>query len=193
MKVVSPDIAHRSDLGLVRTNVTSGPEARRVHRELVALADEVAPTADVTGVLVCEQIDGAVELDVGLVHDELFGPAISVGLGGVLVEVIDDLAVRVPPFSRGEARRLLSETRAARVLAGVRGLPRADTDATVDLIMRLQRLALEVGDHIAELDANPVLVTPSRAVVADALVIRRPSPTPARSGTSAPSEEARTS
>lgn len=178
LKIVSPDIAHRSDLGLVRTGVTSGTEARRVHRALLTRAADVAPTAELTGVLVCEQVDAAVELNIGLVYDELFGPAISVGLGGVLVEVLDDLAVRVPPFSRAEARRLLAETRAARVLAGVRGLPRADADATVDLVMRLQRLAFEVGDRIAELDANPVLVTANRAVVADALVVRRPAPAP---------------
>jgi acyl-CoA synthetase (NDP forming) len=171
LKVISPDIAHRAALGLVRTGVLR-PEARQVFRDLTERAAEVAPDAAVHGVLVCEQVDGAVELHVGLVHDELFGPAVTVGLGGTMVEVIDDLAVRVPPFSRSEARRMFRSTRAARLLDGRAGA-RAAGDAVVDVVMKLQRLAREVGDDIAELDANPVFVTASGAVVADALVVPR--------------------
>jgi acetate---CoA ligase (ADP-forming) len=173
LKIVSPDIAHRSDLGLVRTGVVGATAAQRVSGELAARAAEQAPTARIDGVLVCEQIDDAVEVHLGMVHDEVFGPAVTVGLGGIWVEVLDDLAVRVPPFDRAEAHRMLADTRAAAVLAGVRGRRPAATGALVDLLVRFGRLALEVGDAIAELDCNPVLVTADRAVVADALLVPR--------------------
>lgn len=175
MKVVSPDLPHRSGLGLVRVGIEGATDARRVHRELLERTRTIVPEAHIDGVLVCEQIEGGVEVNVGLVHDELFGPAVTVGLGGVWVEVLDDLAVRVPPFGRAEARRMIAETKAARLLAGVRGQPAASVDALADLLVRVQRLALDVGDAIAELDANPVIVTADRAVVADALVVPRAS------------------
>jgi acyl-CoA synthetase (NDP forming) len=172
LKVISPDLLHRTELGLVRTGVTGATAARRVHRELVERAEQTAPEARIDGVLVSEQLDG-VEVHVGLVHDELFGPAVSVGWGGLLVEAIDDVAVRVPPFGRAEARRMIAETRVARVLAGVRGRPPAAVDALVDLLLGVQRVGLDLGDRIAEMDINPVIVTADRAVAADALVVPR--------------------
>lgn len=173
MKVASSDLPHRSDLGLVRVGVSSFTAVRHTYDELLARAAAAAPDATVDGVLVCEQIASGVEVMAGVVHDEVFGPAVTVGLGGTWVEVLDDLAVRVPPFDRAEARRMIAETRAARVLAGLRGAPPASVGALVDLLVRLQRLALDLGDDIAELDANPVLVTAERAVVADALIVPR--------------------
>jgi acyl-CoA synthetase (NDP forming) len=177
MKVVSPQLPHRSESGLVRIGVSSFTEVRRTYDRLTALASAVAPEATIDGILVGEQVSGGIEIMAGIVHDEVFGPAVTVGLGGTWVEILDDLAVRVPPFDRAEARRMLAETRAARALAGVRGTPPAAVRALTDLLLRLQRLALDLGDDIAELDANPVLVTIDRAVVADALIVPRHDPT----------------
>jgi len=101
-----------------------------------------------------------------------FGPTILFGLGGVFTEVFEDVAFRVPPFTRESARAMIDEIKGAALLHGVRGRPAGDIEALVDVLMRFQRLALEVGDQIAELDVNPLLVLPAgQGVVAvDALV-----------------------
>jgi acetate---CoA ligase (ADP-forming) len=176
MKVSSPDLAHKSDLGLVRVGITSASDARRTYLELLEQVEAVSRRANVDGVLVSEMITGGVETVVGVSHDELFGPVVMFGLGGVFVEVFEDVAFRVPPFGRDEAVRLVESVRGHRLLQGARGRPRADQRALVDTIMKVQRLAVDHADSIAELDINPLLVRPKgQGVVAvDALVIPRP-------------------
>jgi acyl-CoA synthetase (NDP forming) len=171
MKVSSTALLHKSDLGLVALDLTSVAEVRRAYGALLA----AAARADVAveGVLVAEQISGGVETVVGVTHDELFGPVVMFGLGGVFVEVFDDVAFRVPPFDRAEARRMVEETRGAQLLRGYRGGPKVSTAKLVDTIMRVQRLAVDHADRIAELDINPLIVTPDRAVALDALVVTR--------------------
>jgi acyl-CoA synthetase (NDP forming) len=115
------------------------------------------------------------EVIVGLSQQAPFGPTILFGLGGVFTEVFEDVAFRVPPFTRESARAMIDEIKGAALLRGVRGRPAGDIEALVDVLMRFQRLALEVGDQIAELDVNPLLVLPAgQGVVAvDALVVGR--------------------
>src|SRR4029450_9592324 len=97
------------------------------------------------GVLVCEQIEGGVETVVGVSQDQLFGPVLMAGLGGVLVEVLGDVTFRVPPFARSETRRMLDELQGRALLRGVRGAPPPDLDALVDAIMNVQRLATDLA------------------------------------------------
>jgi len=174
MKVASPDILHKSDLGLVRVGV-SGPSAvRAAFAELTTTAAEATGgTARVDGVLVCERAEPGVECVVGVSQDELFGPVVMFGLGGVFVEVFEDVAFRVPPFDRAEARRMIDQTRGSALLAGARGRPRAKVAAVVDVLMRVQKLALDFAGELAELDINPLVVRPDGAVALDALVVRR--------------------
>ncbi len=176
MKIASPDIAHKSDLGLVRLGIEGAAGVRRTYEELLAMAKRKARGATIDGVLVCETApgpaDGGVETMVGMSHDDLFGPAIAFGLGGTLVEVFDDVAIRVPPFDQAEAARMIADTRVSQILAGQRGAKPAKVSAVVDVLVKLQRLALDFADDIAEIDVNPLVVTPSGAVALDALVIR---------------------
>jgi acyl-CoA synthetase (NDP forming) len=113
------------------------------------------------------------EAILGVSHQAPFGPTVLYGTGGIFAEVFEDVAFRVPPFTKQQARAMVEETRGVRLLRGVRGRPPGDVGALVDAIMRLQRLALEVGDEIAELDVNPLLVlAEGQGVVAvDALVL----------------------
>src|SRR5680860_1204951 len=115
---------------------------------------------------------GGVEVGVGVSHDPLFGPVVMVGLGGVFVEVLRDVTFRVPPFDAGEAERMLRELQGFPLLEGVRGAKPADLDALVDVIMKTQRLALDLSDDVAELDVNPLVVKPRGAVALDALIVR---------------------
>jgi acyl-CoA synthetase (NDP forming) len=173
MKVSSPDLLHKSDLGLVRLGVTSADEVRAVHDELLAAAGEAARGARIEGVLVCETVGGGTEMVVGVSQDPLFGPVVMTGLGGIFVEVLEDVTFRVPPFERDEAERMLGELAGSRVLEGVRGTPPADVDALVDVITKVGRLSLDLADVLGELDVNPLVVRPDGAVALDALVVRR--------------------
>jgi acetate---CoA ligase (ADP-forming) len=173
MKVSSPDLLHKSDLGLVRIGVSSAREVRTAYEELMAGARRAGgKSARVDGVLVCETVADGVETVVGVSHDPLFGPVVMVGLGGVFVEVLEDVTFRVPPFGRDEAERMLHELRGFPLLQGARGATPSDVGALVDVIMKVQRLAMELAGDVRELDINPLIVRPRGAVALDALVVR---------------------
>ena len=157
----------------MRLGVRDAAEARTIYEELTAAMAAADAGATVEGVLVAEQVDDGVEVVVGVSQDELFGPVVMFGLGGVLVEVLGDVTFRVPPFDDAEARRMVGEPAGAVVLEGVRGRPPADVDALVDVLLRVQRLAVDHADRIAELDINPLVVREEGAVALDALVVTR--------------------
>jgi len=170
MKIVSPDILHKSDLGLVAVGVRDEDDARRTYKRLVATAKKAAAGAKVDGVLVAQMVQG-VETVVGIAQDELFGPVVMFGLGGVFVEVLHDVTFRVPPFTTRDATAMLDELRGAALLRGVRGQPAADRAALVDVLMKMQRLAVDLSGVVSEVDINPLLAGPKGAVAADALVV----------------------
>jgi acyl-CoA synthetase (NDP forming) len=172
MKVSSPDLPHKSDLGLVRIGVATAKEVRATYDELLRSARRANRGAAIEGVLVCEMVRDGVEVVVGVSQDDLFGPVVMVGLGGVFVEVLRDVTFRVPPFGRDEAEAMLRELQGFPLLAGVRGAKPADVGALVDVIMKVQRLAVDLSDDVAELDVNPLVVKSRGAVALDALVVR---------------------
>ena len=166
MKVSSADVAHKSEIGGVRVGVRGASAVRAAYKELAALSGSGE-------VLVSEMVEPGVEVVVGVSHDELFGPVVMVGLGGVFVEVLGDVTFRVPPFGKDEARRMIDELRGAPLLHGVRGRPPADVRALVDVIMKVQRLAVDLADEVREVDVNPLLLHRKGAVALDALVVPR--------------------
>ncbi|MDQ1018497.1 acetate--CoA ligase family protein [Streptomyces afghaniensis] len=171
MKASGARIAHKTELGLVKIGLTSASQVRDAYRELTDIARYEDVPLD--GVLVCQMIEHGVEMVVGITHDDLFGPTVTVGLGGVLVEVLRDTAVGVPPFGEEQARDMLAGLRGRVLLDGVRGRPPADLDALAEVVLRAQRMALELGDQLAELDINPLMVLPQGqgAVALDALAV----------------------
>ena len=177
LKVSSPALAHKSDLGLVRVGIASDAEVRKIFDELMEAASRAVGADDaVEGVLVCEQVSDGVELVVGVSRDSLFGPVVMAGIGGVFLEVLGDVTFRVPPFGRDEAERMLRELRGFPLLEGVRGAKPVDIGSVVDVLMNVQRLALDLGDAdatvgLAELDINPLVATPRGAIALDALAV----------------------
>ncbi|WP_329197257.1 MULTISPECIES: acetate--CoA ligase family protein [unclassified Streptomyces] len=173
MKASGPQLGHKTELGLVKIGLTSASQIRDAYRELTDIARYENVPLD--GILVCQMVERGVEMVVGVTQDDLFGPTVTVGLGGVLVEVLRDAAVRVPPFGEDQARAMLTELRGHALLEGVRGAPAADVDALVEVVLRVQRMALELGDTLSELDINPLMVLPrgQGAVALDALAICR--------------------
>jgi acyl-CoA synthetase (NDP forming) len=179
LKASSAVLTHKSDLGLVAVGVSSAKEVRSVFSDLMARAKRaVGRRGSVDGILVSEMIRGGVEMVVGIAQDPLFGPVVLCGLGGIFVEVLGDVSFRVPPFDRDEAARMVRELRGFPLLEGVRGAKPADLEALLDVIMNVERLALDLAgpaspDGIAELDINPLIVRPRGAVALDALVVRK--------------------
>jgi acyl-CoA synthetase (NDP forming) len=176
MKVSSPDLLHKSDLGLVRVGVASAKDVRAAYTELMSKALRAGGKGvRIDGVLVSELVRGGVETVVGISQDALFGPVVMVGLGGIFVEVLGDVTFRVPPFGEDQAATMLTELAGEKLLDGVRGAKPADRDALVDVIMKVQRLAMDLADEIGELDVNPLVVRPRGAVALDALIVRKES------------------
>jgi acyl-CoA synthetase (NDP forming) len=175
LKVQSPDIPHRSDVGGVRLGLRSADEVRAAWPEVLAAVRGHRPDARIAGLLVAEQIEPVVELIAGLKMDELFGPVVVAGAGGIFVEVLRDVSLRLPPLDHGEARAMLEELRVAPLLHGARGRPPADVAAAADVLVRLGDLALDLGPRLRELDVNPLLVLPEGrgALAADALLVLR--------------------
>ncbi|MFE5939582.1 acetate--CoA ligase family protein [Streptomyces sp. NPDC056470] len=176
MKASGAQLAHKTELGLVKVGLTSASQVRDAYRELTDIARYEG--VDLDGILVCQMVGRGVEMVVGVTRDPLFGPTVTVGLGGVLVEVLNDAAVRVPPFGEDQARDMLGELRGQALLKGVRGAPPADVDALVEVVLRVQRMALELDGDLAELDINPLMVLPrgQGAVALDALAVCRQEP-----------------
>lgn len=169
MKAISPDLLHKSDRGLVKVGITNDKGVREAYADLL----ERTKGEDLEGVIVSEMIKGGVETVVGVVQDDLFGPAIMFGLGGVAVEVYRDVTFRVPPFDIDEAHRMIREIKAFPLLQGARGAPKADLNALAKTIMKLQRLAMDLSNEIAELDINPLVALPKGCVALDALIVTR--------------------
>jgi acyl-CoA synthetase (NDP forming) len=178
MKVASPDVAHKSDAGLVKLDVGSPGEVRAVYRELSERASALVPTPRLEGIQVQQQLTGGAEMIVGLSNDPVFGQVLLVGTGGIFAEVLRDVAVRPLPVDRRDVEEMVASLRGAALLAGARGRPRADTKALVDIALAVAKLATACGDRLAELDLNPVVVRErgAGAVAVDSLVVAaRPS------------------
>ena len=180
LKVSSPDIAHKTEVGGVVVGVKDEAEARSAAAAILARCAEKAPGARIEGVLVAPMVKGGVETIIGVVDDPTFGPVVMFGLGGIFVEVLKDVTFRVAPFDAAEARRMIDEIRGRSLLDGVRGAPPSDVDALADLLSALSRFAAAHGDRIESIDLNPVLVLPQGEGVAplDALIVLKPEPQP---------------
>ena len=182
VKVASPDILHKSDVGGVALNVTTVEQARAAFERVTDSARRARPDARVEAALVEASCPpGGVELIVGVVRDPRFGPVVMCGLGGIFVEVLRDVAFRLAPIARADALEMLGELRAARLLDGVRGAPPVSRAALADLLLTVagpDGLALGAGgEAIEELDLNPVFAYSDGAVIADARIVYAP-PTP---------------
>jgi acyl-CoA synthetase (NDP forming) len=166
LKTDDPGLRHKSDAGGVVTGLADPAALTAAYDRLAA---RLGPR-----VLVSETAAPGVELSLGLARDPALGPLIVVAAGGVLVELLADRAVALPPIDQAGSLRLLARVRAARLLDGVRGAPPADRDAVARAIVALSTLALELGDALEALDINPLICAPTGAVAVDALAIARP-------------------
>ena len=157
MKVASPDILHKTDIGGVKLNIASATDVRDAFDLLVYRATRFMPDAEIWGCLVQEMVKEAKEVIVGMNRDPQFGPLVMFGLGGIYVEALRDVSFRIAPFSRQEAEEMIREIRSYELLKGVRGERPADIAAIVDCLLRVSQLATDFPE-IVELDINPLMV-----------------------------------
>lgn len=157
LKVASPDILHKTDVGGVKLNVNSAGDVRDMFDLIVYRASRYVPDARVWGCLVQEMVADGREILVGMNRDPQFGPLVAFGLGGIYVEALKDVSFRIAPFSRNEANEMIREIRSYPLLEGVRGEPPADHEAMVDALMRISQLVTDFPE-IVELDINPLTV-----------------------------------
>ena len=158
VKIDSPDIPHKTEVGGVHVGCADAAAVRRAVGEMLARVRRRAPAARLDGVLIQRHIAGGTEMILGVKSDPLFGPAVVCGFGGVLVEVMRDVAVRVPPVDLAEARTMVDELQGRALLTGVRGRPAADIGALCDAIVRLGALAEAHRGRLQALDINPLVV-----------------------------------
>jgi acetyl coenzyme A synthetase (ADP forming)-like protein len=157
MKVASPDILHKTDVGGVKLNLRSADDVRDAFDLIVYRAGRYVPGARIWGCQVQQMVQGGREVLVGMSRDPQFGPLVAFGLGGIYVEALKDVAFRVAPFSRQEADEMIREIRSYRLLEGVRGEPPADHQAMVEALLRISQLVTDFPE-IVELDINPLMV-----------------------------------
>jgi len=170
LKVLSPDVTHKSDVGGVALGLRSEAEVRDAFEQIRANLAAHTPAARFEGAAVQAMAAPGIELIAGITRDPQFGPIVMVGMGGILVEVLNDTAVRIAPVSEREAHAMLAELRAAALLKGTRGMPPADQDALAGLLVRVSEFAAR-HPEIIEMDLNPVVAYPSGLSVLDARVL----------------------
>jgi acetyl coenzyme A synthetase (ADP forming)-like protein len=170
LKIVSPDIVHKSDVHGIVTGVASAAETEAGYAGILKSVRRAAPDAAVSGILVQRMVRGGRELIAGVTRDRLFGPLVMFGLGGIYVEALRDVTFRIAPFGDAEARDMVTGIRGASMLGAVRGQPSVDTNAIVSVLRRISQIA-EDFPEITELDVNPLLAFADRAVAVDARVM----------------------
>jgi acyl-CoA synthetase (NDP forming) len=175
LKIQSPDILHKTDAGGLAVGLNSRDEVLGAYHNIMKAVGHKAPKAAIDGILVQKMLSPGREVIIGIKRDEVFGPVIMFGLGGIFVEVLEDVSFRVAPLTRLDAEEMIREIRGYPLLAGTRGKKPADLEALVDILLKISRLAVELEDEIEEMDINPLIVfnEGEGAAAADALITRR--------------------
>lgn len=171
MKIYSPDITHKSDAGGIRLNISNAQVVRSTYRDLIEQVKQTRPQAKIEGVTV-EQMyhsPNGRELLIGIVRDPVFGPVISFGSGGTTVEVMGDSAIALPPLNRSLASELINRTKASKMLGQFRHMPPANSEALIDVLLRVSTMACELP-WIQEMDINPLILDDEGAVAVDARI-----------------------
>ncbi len=170
LKVVSPNVAHKSDVGGVVLGLESHEEVAEGYDEIIRSVQAAQPSAIIEGVSVQEMASPGVEVIVGMTTDPQFGPVMMFGLGGIMVEVLGDVAFRLAPLGEGDARDMIDEIQGRQVLDGVRGQPPVDVGAIEAMLDQVSQFAAE-HPEVAELDLNPVIASPEGAIAVDARIV----------------------
>lgn len=170
LKIVSPDIAHKSDVGGVKVGLADSAAVDAAFDEIVASAKKAVPNANITGVAVQTVAPPGTEVIVGMTTDPQFGPVMMFGLGGIMVEVLKDVSFRIVPLTERDAAQMIDEIKGHAVLEGVRGQPPVDKAALCDAILKVAAF-VEQHPEVQELDLNPMFAYADGAIAVDARIV----------------------
>jgi len=165
IKGSSPQAAHKSEQGLVKVDIRNDHEAVTAFEEIMSRME-----GGDKAVLVQEMVKGTRELMAGMTRDSQFGPCVMFGLGGVFTEILKDVAFRVAPLEKRDAMEMIREIRANRIVDNIRGLPAADLDRLIDILLKLGEIGLK-NEIIKEIDLNPIILSGSQPIAVDALIV----------------------
>jgi acetyl-CoA synthetase (ADP-forming) len=170
LKIVSPDILHKTEAGGVIVGLKTKEQVEAAYERILSNVEKREPRPRVEGILVQSMVPAGVEVIVGGLRDSQFGPTVLFGLGGVFVEVLKDASFRVAPLTDGDSRQMIEEIRGYPILKGIRGEPASDEEAIIQIIQAVSKIILE-NDQIQQMDLNPVIVHAKDAAVADARIL----------------------
>jgi acetate---CoA ligase (ADP-forming) subunit beta len=165
IKGCAPSLAHKTEQGLVRVDIRNREEADAVFEDLLARMDGLSRS-----LLVQEMVKGTRELVVGMTRDPQFGPCVMFGLGGIYTEILRDVSFRVAPLEKRDALQMTQEIRGRKILESVRGMPPADVESLCEILITMGQIGLE-HEAIKEIDVNPLILSGSKPVAVDALVV----------------------
>jgi len=171
MKILSPQIIHKTDAGGVRLNIKSEEETREAFDEIVACAKNYDSKAEIRGVLIEKMVKPSTEIIVGVTRDPTFGPAIMFGLGGIFVELLKDVSFRIAPINKDDALEMIHEIKALPMLQGFRGGPNVKLELIVDILLKISQLTIDYIDDILEIDLNPIFAYDDKILTVDARII----------------------
>jgi acyl-CoA synthetase (NDP forming) len=173
MKIVSPDVVHKSDAGGVKLNILNAAQAGRAYSEILVSIKKHYPRAKIVGLTVQKMAKQGIEVIIGMTKDAQFGPVIMFGLGGILVEVLKDVSFRIVPMTKRDAAEMITEIKGFPILKGYRGQDPADVPFLEELIVKVSDF-VDKNPEIKELDLNPVFAYKSGALAVDARIILEP-------------------
>jgi len=175
MKVISPDLPHKTEVGALLTNIRNGQEVEAGFHELSQRIKQKVPGTAIEGILVQKMVSGVAEVIVGTNYDWQLGPVVLFGLGGIYAEILKDVSLRLPPTSSHDAWEMMGEVKGSELLRGARGKPKADQQAVVDIILKVSQMASDLREELETVELNPLIVLPEGqgTVAVDTLLRRR--------------------
>lgn len=170
LKIISPDVVHKSDAGGVKLGLANATQVAKAYTEIMSSIKEKYPNAQIQGVSVQRMAPPAVEVIIGMSKDPQFGPVLMFGLGGVFVEILKDVSFRIVPVTKRDAEEMIKEIKGYPILEGYRGQKPANIEALQNMIVKVSEF-VEQNPQIKELDLNPIFAYPDKAVAVDARII----------------------
>jgi acyl-CoA synthetase (NDP forming) len=170
MKIASPDIIHKTDVGGVKVGIKNEKEAKAAYQEIIFNAKKYNKEAKISGIIAYSMIPQETEIIIGMMKDPCFGPTIMFGLGGIFVEILKDISFRILPLEERDAREMITEIKGYEILKGARGEPPRDIQAIEEVLMEVSKLTME-NPEINEIDLNPIFVFEKGLQLVDARMI----------------------
>lgn len=173
IKILSPDIQHKTDVGGVILNIENIDQAKDAFKRITQNVKEKAPNAIIDGVMIAPMVKGGIECILGAKIDPVFGPMVMLGLGGIYAEVIKDISFAEAPITKEKARKMISSLKSKDVFFGARGQPSVDIDSLIDAIVNLSNFIAANSDRIDQVEMNPILVSKENVIALDALIVTK--------------------